>query len=523
MVLANAIKYLEKFLKDPKWSRSGALPSLRALARGSGYSHYTLWKAVKNLEKRGMLAVSQGRRTRLTGNAKADAEPEATCPANVLKPLQAKWEDLAEILATEILRGRFRPGEMLPSIKELRNHYRVSHPTLKKSVNALVDRQLLVRNIKSYQVRPQAEPPPRSTLVYLAWGNESGNFKPGTSFEHEIISALENECSRHRIRLEKIAYNFRGDSLVFHKAGHAQHALPDSCRNALGILVRTVCNRDVVPALIPMVAGLQKPTVVMDEMGSVALTHLAGNFSHLKVFDHTIGGEPAMKMGQYLFSLGHRKVAFLSPWHGTIWSRRRLEGLAKVFGSKGGPAGLGEGMEVVPITLDLPYQLPFEEEETPTSRLMMRELEMAGRHWKSAYPPLPDLLYGLKPHMNRIAWKEMTLARMAQPLAEVLHRKDITAWVAVDDDTALIALEFLRRAGVQVPEQVSLTGCDDTPESSRNCLTSYNFNFSGLVQALLLFILNPPGLHVRGGRKLLDLEGRIVSRGTVGKGPFYRK
>jgi DNA-binding LacI/PurR family transcriptional regulator len=51
---------------------------------------------------------------------------------------------------------------------------------------------------------------------------------------------------------------------------------------------------------------------------------------------------------------------------------------------------------------------------------------------------------------------------MAQ-LLPLIRKKEITAVFAINDATAFGALRKLREAGMRVPEDISLAGCDDLP------------------------------------------------------------
>ena|GEM_PF-696305 len=512
-VLEETVETVKALIADPAWKSRGYLPGLRDMARLAGCSHYTMWKAVKVLEAQSLLEVRPGRRIRIPrpDQDAADAlDPSEVDPSQA--GVQYKWERLRRQIEMDILSGTFRPGENLPTLKELGARYGASFLTLKKALRALEGGVILHGGPGAYSVA-SLRPPPRSTLVYLAWGDENGQLKFGTPFDHEIIGALGNECARAGIRLEKLLYVPQGDRLLFWHGRKAQNTLPDWCREAFGFLVRTVCSRDVVPEIVPRLASLGKPVAVLDEMGSPHFPKLHGRYSNLAVFRHTISGTPARQMGAHLAGLGHRDVAFISPFHDTVWSANRLGSLQDCF------RGLGPGYRVHAYTLTLGYQLPFEEEDSSAVDAMYQALEKAKKGWKEEFPPLNGIMEKLRPHMRSVVWREWVLEQLIPTLETALRRKETTAWVCADDDTALLCLEFMRRKGLRPPRDLTLVGFDDTGEGARVDLTSYNFDFPKFFHGVVLRLLDPPSLSLARSRQPIEIEGRIVERGSSGIPP----
>ena len=511
-VLEETVETVKSLIADPAWKSRGYLPGLRDMAKLAGCSHYTMWKAVKVLEAQGLLEVRPGRRIRIP---RPDDEEDSGLPAEA-DPSQAgvqyKWERLRRQIEMDILSGTFRPGENLPTLKELGARYGASFLTLKKALRALEGGVILHGGPGAYSVA-SLRPPPRSTLVYLAWGDENGQLKFGTPFDHEIIGALGNECARAGIRLEKLLYVPQGDRLLFWHGRKSYATLPDWCREAFGFLLRTVCSRDVVPELVPRVAALGKPLAVLDEMGSPHFPKLHGRYPNLAVFRHTISGTPARQMGAHLAGLGHREVAYISPFHDTVWSQNRLASLQDCY------RGLGPGYKVHPYTLTIGYQLPFEEEDSSAVDAIYQSVEKARKSWKDEFPPLQGIMEKLRPHMRSVVWREWVLEQLIPTLENALRRKETTAWVCADDDTALLCLEFLRRKGLRPPRDLTLAGFDDTGEGARVDLTSYNFDFPKFFHGVVLRLLDPPTLTLARSRQPIEIEGRIVDRGSSGPPP----
>jgi DNA-binding transcriptional regulator YhcF (GntR family) len=513
-VLEETVEAVKALIADPAWKSRGYLPGLRDMAKLAGCSHYTMWKAVKVLESQGHLEVRPGRRIRLPRPDGEEGGPAEADPAQA--GVQYKWERLRRQIEMDILSGTFRPGENLPTLKELGARYGASFLTLKKALRALEGGVILHGGPGAYSVA-SLRPPPRSTLVYLAWGDENGQLKFGTPFDHEILGSLGNECARAGIRLEKLLYVQEGERLLFWHGRKAHPTLPEWCREAFGFLVRTVCSRDIVPELVPRVAALGKPLAVLDEMGSPHFPKLHGRYPNLAVFRHTISGTPARQMGAHLAGLGHREVAFISPFHDTVWSQNRLASLQECY------RGLGSGYKVHAYTRDdIGYQLPFEEDDSSAVDALYQGIDKARKGWKDEFPPLTPIMEKLRPYMRSVVYREWVLERMVPTLETALKRKETTAWVCADDDTALLCLEFLRRKGLRPPRDLTLTGFDDTGEGARVDLTSYNFDFPKFFHGVVLRLLDPPTLTLARSRQPIEIEGRIVDRGSSGPPPGGR-
>ena len=65
--------------------------------------------------------------------------------------------------------------------------------------------------------------------------------------------------------------------------------------------------------------------------------------------------------------------------------------------------------------------------------------------------------------------------------------------------------------GVEVPDDISVAGFDDSIAALMFGLTTYNFNGAGAARAMLSHILNP--LPVTG---VTEIPGAVVERRTTG-------
>jgi len=88
-------------------------------------------------------------------------------------------------------------------------------------------------------------------------------------------------------------------------------------------------------------------------------------------------------------------------------------------------------------------------------------------------------------------------------------RKDITAWVADNDHTALSLLSL--RAARRLSGAIAVAGFDNLSESLAADLTTFDFNLDGLCRAVVSHLVNPG--TARSG--VTEIRGFIVERGST--------
>jgi hypothetical protein len=168
----------------------------------------------------------------------------------------------------------------------------------------------------------------------------------------------------------------------------------------------------------------------------------------------------------------------------------------------------------VEYTVEWPYHLRHTVRETRACDLLRRSL-LRTPGWKAPLPSLKGTVAQLDLEIHLAVRRERVLEALTPYLEKALKRKDLTAWVAIDDDTALLILEFLRRRGLHVPGDISLVGFDDTAEGARHDLTSYNFDFERFNHYVLRYLLEPARGDKAEANGVRWPEGRVIARGSV--------
>jgi len=491
-----AFEYLKGLAADPAWQTRGVLPGVRTLARLSGFSHFTLWKALRRAAGTGLLIVEPGRRPRLR-----DASPPPS-PLPEGTGLR-KWERLGLEIERDLLHGVYMHGEASPSLKELQGKYHVCYSTLRK---ALRDLELAGR----WPPATETGQPRRAGqyVVYLAWGDESGNQHFDEPFDHEFLKALRSACERLNLEPAVAVYAYHGRDLRLVMPAGASLSFPELCERAAGFVVRTACPRDVCADLLPQLKRYRKPIAVLDEIESPSLPEWTRRNRLIKTFRPTITEASGEIMARHLLALGHRHVAVISPFRDAVWSRNRLAGLAATL-KRADPEAIVEE-----YTLAIPYLQRHAVRENRAFGLLKRSL-LRTPGWKSPLPSLPGLVAQLKRELHLAVRRERILEALTPHLEKALNRKELTAWVAIDDDTALLVLDFLRRRGLRVPRDLSLVGFDDTAEGARRDLTSYNFDFDRFNHYVLRYLLEPARVDKAEAHGAQRPEGRVIARGSV--------
>ena len=226
-----------------------------------------------------------------------------------------------------------------------------------------------------------------------------------------------------------------------------------------------------------------------------------------------------------LLRLGHRKVAYLSPYQGLWWSEQRWHGLRAGF--------LKAGLEGAAI----PFGLRFGRKYNRVLQAGGFDRRLAGRgsavfagilrerlgKSASAEGPaarmrdevFPGLYATLEFDLLDRWFEEEIQAAMLSAFRQALADREITAWVGANDATALAAARFLRSQGTRVPEDISLAGFDNTSASFAEGLTSYNFGIPDFPRQLLRFILHP-GQDTLPKVRTEEVAGVLLTRGSTG-------
>jgi len=253
-----------------------------------------------------------------------------------------------------------------------------------------------------------------------------------------------------------------------------------------------------------------KPMALLDENGSWRLSFPAGGRNRIRHFALAYPETAGLAMGRYLLRKGHRRIAYISPVHGSAWSVNRLKGLRRAFEEAG-------FMKAISAFTHDEFLLPADIlEQQQNLRASIQMLLSKGE--KSAVWSATARRALLKLHSKAaiVLEGEVYRERMVPLMEHALEHDDITAWVAADDETALKCLDFLEESRLKVPEKIAVVGFDDSIESCTRKLTTYDFNTPAYIRAMINHIIVPQRSVPSVNRRTeIEIGGSVIVRETA--------
>jgi|GEM_PF-1508390 DNA-binding transcriptional regulator YhcF (GntR family) len=511
--IKSALEYLERRIAGG--GPHVRLPGIRALASAARVSPVTMWKAAHMLKKKGAVSIvhGQGIRPLLSdGGGEPGRDDASSSPVPVVS--KQKWKVVKNLIYHDIVNGRYQPGEQLPALKEMAFAYGTSFITLKRSLSALCGDGCITPSRKTFKVIPLSNMKSSSYIIVLTRGEETGELNTWTPWGRELMQTLDKTCAQARVTVAYYIYVRKNGKCVFiGENGEIVRALPVN-DFLLGFLVRSQSQDDLHFEVIEKLSGYKKYIAVSDEGACFTAPYPFSGNAKIQLFSLETGTSVGCKTAQFLLHHGHKKIAFFSPFHQTCWSQTRLEGLVRSYESAGLPGA------VAAYTLeDIPF--PFGcRRPVASGKEIMGSLVRAVVPGGTSAGASRRVEAKIRDSLVRMAEEEELRTSMRHFFEQALLDADVTAWVCVNDRIAMAALDFLKdRGGRQFPSIVSF---DDTFDAFQHKISSFNFNISALVNAMLSFVLHPLRDRYRknaGGR--VQIEGTLVER-IDRNAPFLR-
>lgn len=502
--LQQAVDYLHSGIGRGVLRKQEFLPNIRDLAVSAGVSQVTMWKAVQELKLKGILEGEPGCRPRVAGKGGDSIE---AAYAGVSSHGE-KWRKVRARVQHDILSGIFPPGEPLPPTKDLLRRYDVGRRTLKKAVASLEDEFVVMPGTRSYMVRPPAASAhPHIGITILGPIHEMF----WQYWHKEFYRHLSHQCSRWNIGFTTIGFTHTGETCAFVDPATKNPTEVIDKDTTIGYMLHITNPQAFSENMLRQLLAYRKPVAVLDEVGGWEMPRFMRNSPYVKVFTMTTSREAGRCVARYLLAQGHRSVAFISPQHKDAWSVSRLEGLKTAQAQSGMAFSLRE------------FTLGYDIDDYKTlSRDHSNATAIEAFCEKKWVTNLPSCyLYYVKYAMDQLTWVGCAQAEMHYQLMpvfdELIDTKEITAWILVNDNTAGIALRHLVSCNIDVPARVSLISFDDAPEAVEDGLTSYNFNFPAVGDAMLNFVMRFDRQRPGTPQKAVEIPGYIVERGSTWK------
>jgi DNA-binding LacI/PurR family transcriptional regulator len=349
----------------------------------------------------------------------------------------------------------------------------------------------------------------RSHIIVLTRGEESGELNTWTPWGREFLQTLDKKCAQARITVSYYIYAPKDAGCVF--IGENGETIPELPVNdfVLGFLVRSQGEDDLHVELLRKLTKYKRPIAVSDEGACFTPPFSFADNPKIRLFmlDGGASASAGSKVARFLLHNGHKKVAFFSPFHQTTWSKTRLQSIIQTFES----AGLTDAVDAYTID-DTPFPFGYRKPVSCGKGMMNTFLHTVLPSYRDNGAS-PHIAEHLRDALERMAEEEELRASMQPFFEKAILNKAVSAWVCVNDKAAMVAMDFLKRhAGKR---SIALVSYDDTFEAFKYKITSYNFNVSALVNAMLLYILYPRRERLRKySEKPVLIEGTIVERAT---------
>ncbi|MBN1671383.1 MAG: GntR family transcriptional regulator [Kiritimatiellae bacterium] len=467
------------------------LASIRRLAAQFQVCPATVKKALKRLKAEGVLEGSRGSGVYLKGRFQAQAVPIRS---------ESKAEQISRALIEQITRGELLAGHHLPTPKVLRYQYRASGKTIAEALRLAVKSGLVRREgtVHTAGIQTATRAAFRGRRVIMVGTRPQMAEILANTRIREFFLEFERELQRGGIaRLELLSENEFADlkqaelketqGILY--AGAAHRALTrGTCLTGLHAIRRSGLRAVIYnyPHLCDRVPGLGfKPT--------------------RRFFLNRIGFEAAgERIGLWLSSLGHTRVAFLTFYELEIASRAPYRHLKRAVERVGGAKA-----ELAYLTGEFDYA-----ELLPSDK--RADLQRAV---SALYRNVYDFRF-LEPSRElggealAVIARDTMIARMRPLFDQALRRTNATAWVCDDEHVARCALDYLKEKRRAVPGDLSLVSLVDGEEAYIRGITAYDFERGRMGYLAAHAILDHiPVKRDRNG--YLPNPGRIVERGSV--------
>ncbi|CAI6015711.1 GntR family transcriptional regulator [Cohnella sp. JJ-181] len=321
------------------------------------------------------------------------------------------YEKIYEALKEEIQAGQYGVGDRVPSEKELADAYSVSRITSKKALELLAEAGIIVRKPgKGSFVADPAARPSTPSLASVARGGRGGNEAGlliglvmtdfGDSYGTGLIYGLEEATRQH--------HSYLILRRTFGIPAYEEEAIKGLLELGVdGLIIFPAQGEYFNPEILKLVID-KFPFVLVDR-------HLKGISAGSISTDNVAGAKRGV---DYLFELGHRHIALLSPPPmDTTAVEDRIEGFVQAHAEKGVIVDRELWLDDITSTLPNAYN---EENKAKDIEKVKRLL-------------------------------------LAQP--------HITAFFAMEYNIALLAAEAARQLNLDVPSDLSIV-CFDCPASS---------------------------------------------------------
>lgn len=494
------------FLRDLVAATSAdRLPTVRQLSVRSGIGTGTMWRAVRHLCDEGMLRA----RPRSGIWVVDRTGTRSPLPNEPVVPLRPRWRQVAEQIREPLTTGEFGGFPHLPQVKELCAEFGANYRTVSKALAWLQRTGALVRVGRTYQAASwvRTAGTSASRIVLIARGSDYGELSLPTFRSRHHLFFLESLCARNGLRLQIETLFYQGTDVTGFDAIR-ELAVGGKGVPVTGFMVWTPGLAEAPLArLMSLLHRSNRPVAVLDELEpppDLGAFLSSDRFRSIRVGHSQASG---WQMGRYLYRKGHRSVLFV----GSLshhWFRQRRTGLVRAM-SEQEPQGAVH-------TVDFRASgQPVELSRRRFGGAMGTVASLIGGAAAAPSGTNPRLVARLRSGVIEAASDYQRRTLLAPALLASLREHAPSAVVGGNDGLALDCLDILADEGIGVPDNIAVVGFDDGHSASLRKLTSYNFNGTAALHALVDHLISwkrHPKQKAFGG--VGQIEGYVVPRRT---------
>jgi DNA-binding GntR family transcriptional regulator/DNA-binding LacI/PurR family transcriptional regulator len=496
--LQKAVAFLHSFIEESVKKKSTRLPPMLTLAKMADVSIVVMHRAVEILKKEGYLTTAPRKGihiNKVRNDEKGYPKFNLGGQDETHDLLEAKWVRIKECIVNDIVGGRYLPGTIVPSVKELCWHYGASAPTLKRALDTLVGEGKLVRYKRGYKVF-QVSPLARTgTVIVIAQHDIIHQLLSYSPILYAFFTTLEQQQYTMHYRMQIISYI----GLLYNVPNPqftSIRAIERSYFVVGYIIVTTALKHKQIRLLLELFRSIQKPVALFDDSG-FSYEHRTFFVSpYIRMFElASYRKNPGTVVGNYLMTRGHDKIAYFNSYPDYQWSVRRYGGIHDAF------AAYHNRFQIHYLETSKSEPLYIMSSSTHALERMfdtnVSEKERLHYH-TTYYRPVQEYSYYRK---------------LMEPLfVEALRNSSITAWVGANDLVALMAYFYLLRNKARDSEKIALIGFDNSLESFTYSISSFNFNPAAAVHSILEYIFTPLRTIRQEKISAVEIPGMIIER-----------
>lgn len=429
----------EQFVKAPL----GRLPSIRQMAISKGVSTRTIQLVVQQMKAQGFITSKPGGGLYLTHAMALQGIKQ--------KEITRKWEYWAKSLQEEIRNGFY--SQRIPSQKELQVKWNVSAPLVRKVLRYLEQIDVVEQLGARYCVKTARIVHKIDRMVLVVAAMQNGKIRMDTHREMEFFRCIEEECLSMGYTPRIVGYEEATGKWSDANVTHSPQVV-GVIFSPWHLLQGQKCMRKILTWGYPVSVWLESP----ENEEFIKRSHRQHNTAYFSV---GYGERPGRDVGKYLLAQGLRSALFISPFHGSQWSK---------------------------VLSELP--LPKAMQKSSHAKLQ--------RH----------LLQWREKNMHLV--RDHAILQVLEPLLlKAMTFPHIEAWVFANDIVASLCKEWLQ-------EDLKFTNkkwlsFDNSPEVFLQGINSYDFNTRGMVQSMLLHLRNPQS-PIYSSHEVIYPRGRVIER-----------